>query len=155
MLKRSLFVLLGLSLAAPVAFASDDAAGAPTFTKDVAPIVYEKCAKCHRPGQIAPMSLLSYTDARPWARSIAKAVATRDMPPWHVDAQHSLTFKNDPSMTQEQIDTIVAWAEGGAPKGNDADLPPEPTFGDDVRWTFGEPDYIFEMPIDFALPGRG
>src|SRR3954466_8182222 len=81
---------------------------APTFSKDVAPILYSKCITCHRPGEVAPMSLITYRDARPWARAIRDKVITREMPPWHADAAHG-TFRNDRSLTQAQIDTIVKW----------------------------------------------
>jgi hypothetical protein len=95
----------------------------PTFTKDVAPIVYDKCASCHRPGEVAPMTLMSYDDVRPWAKAIKSKVASREMPPWAADPDHSLKMRNDRSLSREQISTIVAWVDGGAPKGNDADLP--------------------------------
>ena len=112
----------------------------PTFTKDVAPIVFNNCATCHRAGEVAPMALTSYEDVRPWAKVIKNKVVAREMPPWGADPAHSLKMRNDRSLTQAQIDTIVAWVDGGAPKGNDADLPPMPKFAE--GWTFGrEPDY--------------
>ena len=104
-------------------------AAAPTFSKDVAPIMFAKCAECHRPGSIAPMSLLTYDDARPWARAVKQKVMAREMPPWGADPDHSLKMRNDRSLSKQQIDTIVAWVDGGAPKGNDADLPPVPVAG--------------------------
>ncbi len=155
MLKRVQVVALALSLAPVAALADDGVRAVPTFTRDVAPVFFEKCSECHRPGQIAPMSLLSYTEARPWAKAIARAVAARDMPPWRADPAHSLPFKTDSSLTQAEIATIVAWAGGGAPKGNDTDLPPVPAFADDARWTHGEPDYIFELPFEVAIPAEG
>ncbi len=129
-------------------------ATAPTFTKDVAPIVFNNCASCHRAGEVAPMTLTSYEDVRPWAKVIKNKVVSREMPPWGADPAHSLKMRNDRSLTQAQIDTIVAWVDGGAPKGSDADLPPMPKFAE--GWTFGrEPDAILEMPVDFAIPAEG
>ena len=126
----------------------------PTFAKDVAPIVFNKCAACHRAGEVAPMTLTSYEDVRPWAKVIKNKVVSREMPPWGADPAHSLKMRNDRSLTQAQVDTIVAWVDGGAPKGSDADLPPLPAFAD--GWTFGrEPDAILEMPVDFSIPAEG
>jgi len=126
----------------------------PTFAKDVAPIVFNNCASCHRSGEVAPMTLTSYEDVRPWAKVIREKVRSREMPPWGADPAHSLKMRNDRSLTQAQIDTIVAWVDGGAPKGSDADLPPVPKFAD--GWTFGrEPDYILEMPVEASIPAEG
>src|SRR5690349_835784 len=95
-----------------------------TFTKDVAPIVQKSCQGCHRPGSIGPFSLLTWEDARPWARSIKDRVSRRQMPPWHVDKAVGIRkFKDDPSLTDAEIQTIVDWVDAGAPKGNPADLP--------------------------------
>ena len=125
--------------------ATNDVTNAVTFSKDVAPIFYANCVYCHRPGEVAPFSLLTYQTARPWARAIKRMVAERRMPPWLADPHYS-SFSNDRRLTDQQIQTIVAWVDGGAPKGNDADLPPMPKFAD--GWTFGrEPDYILEMPV--------
>ena len=125
---------------------------AVTFTKDVAPIFYKSCAECHRPTMFAPMSLLTYDAARPYARSIKQKVAARQMPPWGADPAHG-TFKNDPRLTQAEIDTIVAWVDAGAPRGDDKDLPPVPQFVD--GWTIGKPDAIFTMEEEFAIPATG
>src|SRR5215211_6489943 len=91
-----------------------------TFTKDVAPIVYKRCAECHRPTMFAPMSLMTYESARPWAKSIRQKVTSRQMPPWGADPAHG-TFKNNPRLSQSEIDTIVEWVDAGAPKGEAAD----------------------------------
>src|SRR5437763_3458806 len=145
--------LLVASLAS-VASAHAAPATAPTFTKDVAPIVFNNCATCHRAGEVAPMTLTSYEDVRPWAKVIKNKVMSREMPPWGADPAHSLKMRNDRSLTQAQIDTIAAWVDAGAPKGSDADLPPLPKFAE--GWTFGrEPDAILEMPVDFAIPAEG
>ena len=130
------------------------AAGAPTFTKDIAPIVYEKCASCHRPGEIAPMPLMTYEDARPWAKAIKAKVVSREMPPWGADHENTLKMRNDRSLTEAQIQTIAAWVDAGAPRGNPADLPPAPKFAE--GWTYGrEPDYIIEMPLEVEIPAEG
>jgi hypothetical protein len=151
-MKRVACLLVG-SLAL-VASAHAAPANVPTFSKDVAPIVFNNCATCHRAGEVAPMTLTSYEDVRPWAKVIKNKVVSREMPPWGADPAHSLKMRNDRSLTQEQIDTIVAWADGGAPKGSDADLPPLPKFAE--GWTFGrEPDAILEMPVDFSIPAEG
>ena len=127
---------------------------APTFAKDVAPIMFDKCAGCHRPGEVAPMPLLSYEDARPWAKAIKIKVLARDMPPWGADHELTLPMRNDRSLTEREIQTIAAWVDGGAQRGNDADLPAKPTFKE--GWTYGrEPDYVFEMPLEFEIPAEG
>lgn len=129
-----------------------EAASVPTFTKDVAPILFKNCVTCHRPGQIAPMSLLSYREARPWSRSIKDKVVTREMPPWLADPQYG-KFRNDRRLSQDEIDTIVAWADAGAPQGNDEDMPPVPEFSN--AWVYGPPDHIIEMPTEYEVPAEG
>jgi hypothetical protein len=129
-------------------------AAVPTFTKDVAPIIFNNCTTCHRTGEVAPMTFLSYEDVRPWAKVIKTKVQAREMPPWGADPAHSLKMRNDRSLTAQQVDTIAAWVDGGAPKGNDADLPPLPKFAE--GWTYGrEPDYVLEMPVEFTIPAEG
>src|SRR3954467_6160689 len=130
-MKRVVPVIAGILAvaAAPlvrVHTAAPAAGPVPTFAKDVAPIMYEKCTMCHRAGEVAPMTFLSYEDVRPWARVIKNKVVAREMPPWGADPEHSLKMRNDRSLSKEQIDTIVRWVDGGAPRGNDADLPPAP-----------------------------
>src|SRR2546423_2596139 len=108
-MKLSSLCLSALLLSPGVAFAAD-AAKPPTFTKDVAPIFQDKCESCHRPGSIAPMSLVTYEEARPWARSIKARVSARQMPPWHIDRTVGIQhFQNDRSLSDDQIDTIVRW----------------------------------------------
>ena len=132
------------------------AAAAPetpvTFTKDVAPILYKSCVTCHRAGEVAPMSLLTYDDVRPWAKSIKRKVVAREMPPWGADP-HFGTFKDDQSLTTGQIETIARWVDAGAPKGADSDLPPAPVFA--TGWSHGEPDAVIDMPVDFEIPAEG
>jgi hypothetical protein len=126
-----------------------------TFTKDVAPILQRSCQNCHRPDQMAPMSLLTYEDARPYARSIKNKVATRLMPPWHVERNIGIQkFKDDPSLTDEEIATVSAWVDQGAPKGNMADMPAPRQFDDDSIWHI-KPDLIVEMPVTHVVPATG
>src|SRR6188474_2553009 len=127
-------------------------AGAPTFSKDVAPILYKNCANCHRAGEVGPMALLTYNDARPWAKSIATHVANGTMPPWHADPTHG-EFLNDRRLSDADPDTIVKWASGGAPEGNKADLPAPPTFAE--GWQIGQPDVVFAMQEDYPIPAEG
>ena len=129
--------------------AAEPAEGVPTFTKDVAPILFDSCVSCHRDGEVAPMSLTTYAETRPWSRAIKDKVATREMPPWHADPRFG-EFRNARGLTQEQIDTVVAWVDGGAPKGDDADLPELPAFT--VGWMHGEPDYVLEQPVEYLVP---
>jgi len=126
-----------------------------TFSKDVAPIFQRSCDHCHRPGSIAPMSLLTYKDTRPWARSIKEKVLRRVMPPWHIDRNVGVQkFKDDPSLTDAQISTIVAWVDHGAPEGNPADMPPPPHFTDLDQWHF-QPDMVVSMAKPYVLKANG
>src|SRR4029077_3131944 len=99
----------------------------PTFSRDVAPIFYKNCTNCHRPGEIAPMSLLTYGDARPWAKSIATRVARGTMPPWHADPAHG-EFLNDRRLSDADKDTIARWVAVGAPEGDVKDMPEQPKY---------------------------
>lgn len=141
-----------LLLALPAAAFAADGKAAPTFSKDVAPIFNKSCVECHRPTMFAPMSLTTFEAARPWARSIKQRVVSGTMPPWGADPAHG-TFKNDPRLSQKEIDTITAWVDGGAPKGDDKDLPKGPTFSD--GWSIGTPDAIFTMDEEFTIPASG
>ena len=124
MLRMMFSVGAVFAVAVPV-LAADTPAKPVTFSKDVAPIFQEKCQECHQPGSIAPMSLITFQEARPWARSIKERVATRQMPPWHIDRSVGVQkFKNDMSLTDEQVDTIVRWVDGGALQGDPKDMPP-------------------------------
>ena len=125
---------------------------APTFSKDVAPIFFKNCTNCHRPGEIAPMSLLTFKDARPWAKSIATQVSKGTMPPWHADPSHG-AFLNDRRLTEAEKDTIVKWANAGAPEGNAADMPAAPTYA--TEWLIGKPDAVFSMQEDYPIPAEG
>ena len=145
-------------LCLPLATASAEPASPPTFTKDVSRIFQAKCESCHRPNSIAPMSLVSYEEARPWARSIRTRVAARQMPPWHIDKSVGIQhFANDRSLTDAEIDTIVKWATAGAPKGDPKDLPPAVSWPDDEQWnfkaTYGEPDLVVRSP-KYTVPAQ-
>jgi hypothetical protein len=124
-------------------------AASPTFTKDVAPILYRNCVSCHRPGEIAPMSLLDYKSARPWAKSIRGAVITRKMPPWFADPKYG-HFSNDSRLSDRDIGIIRAWVDGGAIEGDPKDLPPQPYFAE--GWTLGKPDVVIDIGKDFQVP---
>ncbi|MBI4477459.1 MAG: thiol-disulfide isomerase [Acidobacteria bacterium] len=128
------------------------AASAPTFSKDVAPIFYKHCTSCHRPGEIAPMSLLTYKDARPWVKSIAAQVSKGTMPPWHADPAHG-DFLNERRLTELEKQTIVKWVSAGAPEGNAGELPPAPAYT--PGWFMGEPDAVFAMQEDYPVPAEG
>jgi hypothetical protein len=147
----------GVILFTAPAFAQTASATAPTFSKDIAPIFQSKCQACHQPGSIAPMSLINFAEARPWARSIKQRVSTRQMPPWHIDQSVGVTkFKNDMSLTQNQIDTIVAWVDAGAPQGDPKDLPPPKKIGNDNEWQgvidgYGPPDLIIKSS-EYKMP---
>ena len=128
------------------------AASTPTFSKDVAPILYKNCATCHRSGDIGPMPLLTYLQARPWAASIREAVATGQMPPWHSTDAHGV-FSNDRRLSDADKDTLLRWAAGGAPQGNPKDLPAPPKFTE--GWEIGPPDAVLTMPQAFDVPAKG
>ena len=123
-----------------------------TFNKDVAPILYQHCVTCHRPGEVAPMSLLTYKDARPWARSIREKVVTGQMPPWHADAKYG-SFSNDRRMTPREIETISAWVDRGAEEGVPGDRPPAPNLVS--GWNIGKPDAVYHMSEEYAVPASG
>src|SRR5258705_3152301 len=147
-------ILLVISAAA--ALGADSVASAPvTFTKDVAPILQRSCQNCHRPGSIAPMSLLTYKDARPWARSIKEKVVRRQMPPWHIDRTVGINkFKDDPSLSEKEIATISNWVDQGALEGNPADMPPPRQFEDVDKWHI-KPDLVVSMPKAYMLKAKG
>ncbi len=159
-MRRNAAICMVLALALVAFFVSQrqgDASGTSnavvTFNKDVAPILHDKCATCHRPGEMAPMSLLAYKDVRPWAKSIRERVISREMPPWYADPNHG-EFLNDPRLTEQQIATIRAWVDGGSKEGDAKDLPPAPKFND-VGWKFGQPDAVFSLTEEASIPADG
>src|SRR5215469_965230 len=109
-----------ISYFAAVALAASQSPDSVTFNKDVLPILQKNCQNCHRPGEVAPMSLVSYAEARPWAKAIKAAVLARKMPPWFADLQYG-HFANDRRLSEAEIDTLVTWADRGAPEGNPHD----------------------------------
>jgi mono/diheme cytochrome c family protein len=122
-----------------------------TFNKDVLPILQKNCQSCHRPGEIGPMSLLDYQSARPWAKAIKSAVATRKMPPWFADPKYG-HFSNDRRLTEAQINTLVAWVDAGAPEGDAKDKPAP------LKWQDGwniRPDVVLQMARPFTVPAKG
>jgi len=128
-------------------------AGTPaTYYNDVVPILEQRCQECHRPGEIAPMPLLTYIETRPWAKSIRQAVLARKMPPWLADPKYG-HFANDRSLSQLQMDTIVNWVDQGAPAGDPKNAPPPRVWPQ--GWTIGTPDAVFEMPKPFPIPAKG
>jgi len=139
-------ILLSASAAFPVIAAE------VTFHKDIAPILQARCQECHRKGEAAPMPLMTYKDARPWAKAMKSAVLRKTMPPWFADAAHG-KFSNDRSLTQTEIDTLTAWADNGAKEGNPADAPAPRTYAD--GWTIGKPDLVLDMGADYKVPAQG
>ena len=124
----------------------------PTFSKDVAPILYKNCTSCHRPGEIGPMSLLTYRDARPYIRAIAARLNNGTMPPWHADPAHG-EFKNDRRLTHAEQAIVLRWVAVGAPEGDASDLPPQPVYPD--GWNIGKPDAVFALGEDYPIPASG
>src|SRR5262249_18288389 len=147
-------------LAFPLLTYAAETTNAPiTFTKDIAPIFQEKCEACHRTDSIAPMSLVTYEEARPWAKAVRERVITRQMPPWHIDKTVGIQkFKNDRSLSDAQIDTIVKWVDAGAPKGDPKDMPAPKVWPDESKWNFaalyGPPDLVIKSP-DWTVPPVG
>ena len=145
-------ILLAVALSGSPVFAADGAGEGLTFSKDVAPIIQEKCQDCHRPNGIAPFSLMNFRQAKGWAKMIREVVLDGRMPPWHADPAVG-TWSNDMSLSKQQKDIITAWIDGGAAKGDDADLPAPREFFED--WGIGQPDIVFEMPEEVTIPATG
>src|SRR5256884_4839810 len=129
-------LLAGFAMAGEPASTVAGAANKPvTFTKDIVPIFQEKCQDCHRKDSMAPMSLVTYEETRPWAKSIKERVVTRQMPPWHLDKTVGIQqFQNDRSLSDAQVATIVRWVDAGAPMGNAKDMPAPKTWPDENEW---------------------
>jgi hypothetical protein len=123
-----------------------------TFDKDVLPVLQNHCQECHRPGEAAPMSFLTYKETRPWAAAIRQAVLSRKMPPWHADPAHG-KFSNERRLSQQEMDTLTTWAQTGALEGDAKDAPPPRQFVTD--WTIGKPDAIIDMGTDYKVPASG
>jgi mono/diheme cytochrome c family protein len=154
-MKTTLAVMIALG-GFTITAAAADAPQQVTFSKDVAPIFQEHCQNCHHVGTVAPMSLVTYEEARPWARAIKQRVSAREMPPWFIDrnigVQH---FNNDESLTDDEIATIVKWVDSGAPQGSPADMPAARKFADDQAWQIGKPDMIITLPKDVVVKAHG
>ena len=148
--------VLTIAMSFVLLFASDTGAAQPTFAKDIAPILQKHCERCHRPGSIAPMPLITYEQVRPYARAIKSRTSLRDkpgvMPPWHIEKNIGIQqFKNDASLSEAQIRTIAEWADNSAPFGNLADMPEPIVWRSDNEWTIGEPDLIVKSkPFSIA-----
>lgn len=142
------FLILGL-FCAPIWAATP----APvTYYREILPVLQKNCQSCHRPGEAAPMSFLSYESTRPWAKSIKQAVQTRKMPPWFADP-HTGQFANDRSLSQAEIDLLTRWADSGAAAGDPKQAPAPVHFAE--GWQMGKPDRVYEMPVDFQVPAAG
>ena len=155
MTRRSYVVVFALMVGSAV-WRSDSGATdnhPVAFTKDVAPVFFANCVTCHRPGEMAPMSLLSYKEVRPWAKAIRQVVIERQMPPWFADPHYG-QFANDRSLSQKDIDTIVAWVDGGAREGDPKDMPPAPSFPGE-GWRLGKPDAVLSMTVEASVPAEG
>jgi hypothetical protein len=150
--------LVTLTAALPAA-AQSPSSTEITFTKHVAPILQKNCQVCHRPDTFAPMSLLTYDEVRPWARSMKAKVVAREMPPFYIDRNVGIQkFSNDVSLTDAEIDLIARWVDAGAPQGNPADMPPPRVFADEKQWQFGkygQPDLVVPLPQDYMMPTTG
>ena len=154
MFRLTIVSVVACLLLSTAAFAAETV----TFAKDVAPILQEKCQECHRAGSMAPMSLLTYEEARPWAKAIRERVITRQMPPWHIDPTVGVQkFKNDMSLSQAQVDTIVHWVDEGAPLGDRKDMPAPRQWPSADEWKatkeLGPPDLIVKSE-DWTMPAR-
>ena len=145
---RRLAFLSGLSVPAFAASSNEIA----TFHRDIAPILQRHCQGCHRPGEIGPMSLLTYNDVRPWAKAIRSAVVQKKMPPWLSDPRYG-KFANDRSLGDSEIRRLETWAENGAREGDPREAPPPRTFP--TGWSIGTPDFVLEMPKEFQIPANG
>ncbi len=131
---------------------SADPQAGPTYSRDVAPIIYKNCAGCHRPGEIGPMSLLTYANTYPWTKAIAARVSAETMPPWHADPSTG-EFLNDRRLDPKDKATLLKWVANGAPEGDAKDLPAPPRFAE--GWTIGQPDAVVKMAEDYPIPASG
>jgi hypothetical protein len=142
--------VVGVLVLATPGLAAAQAGPAVTFAKDIAPILQRSCQSCHRPppGGGAPMSLLTYEEVRPWARAIKQRTAQREMPPWFIEKNVGIQeFKDDISLSDQEIALIGRWVDAGSPAGNPADLPPPRTFPTGIEWTIGEPDLVVSSGV--------
>ncbi len=150
--KRTIALAGCLIGTAAFAAPNSNSSSSVTFNKDVLPILQKNCQECHRPGEVAPMSLLTYSEARPWAKAIKTAVLSKKMPPWFAETQGNHPFSNDRTLSAADLNTLVSWVDSGAPEGNAKDAPPPLQF--ESGWQI-RPDMVIEMPVDFHLPAKG
>lgn len=139
--------------AAAFSLAAAETSASVTFHRNIVPILQARCQGCHRPGEIAPMALRTYDEVRPWVKAIKDAVIKRKMPPWTADPKVG-KFQNDASLTNSEIATLTAWADGGAPEGEAKDAPPARKFTEG-GWTIGQPHLVIEMPKEYEVPPIG
>ena len=157
-LQRTLAALFAIGMVAAAAPGYAQHEAAVTYYKDVLPIMQANCQTCHRPsgynisGLVAPMSFMDYGETRPWARSIARKVESREMPPWFASAPKGV-FENERGLTEAEIDTIVRWVDAGAPAGDEADAPPAAQWAEDASggWSLGAPDFVVSMPEPYLV----
>ncbi len=149
---KSIFVIGAGALLLVRLSAAASVSDKPTFSRDIAPILNQRCVTCHRPGEAGPMAFTSYKEVRPWAAAIKQAVALRTMPPWHADPTVN-HFANDRRLSDDEVATVVKWAETGAPEGNAAQTPKLPKFVD--GWQFGQPDFTISTGTPFVIPANG
>ena len=145
-------ILAGGLLFGSLACAASVPVPSVTFNKDVLPILQKECQSCHRPGEVAPMSFLTYQDTRPWAKAIRGAVLTKKMPPWFADPAYG-HFANERKLSESQVNTLVRWADSGAPEGAAKDRPEPVAFVD--GWNIGQPDKTYELPKPYLVPAEG
>jgi hypothetical protein len=156
---RSGIIVLGTLFYASAALPAEIGTRQITFSKDIAPIFQAKCETCHRPGEMAPMALITYQQVRPWAKDIRERVATRQMPPWHLDPTVGIqSFQDDMSLSTAQIDTVVKWVAAGAAEGDPKDMPVAKQWPEDKGWKlaaqFGQPDLVIKSE-PYTMPAKG
>src|SRR5262245_2655060 len=150
---KAVEAIVGLTGLVVIASTGSSADEIPTFSRDIAPVVFQHCVSCHHPGQHAPFSLLTYEDVRPRARQITLVTKSRYMPPWKPEPGFADDFLGKRGLTEDQIATIERWSDGGAPEGDRADLPPGPAWSD--GWRLGTPDLVIRMPEPYEIPSGG
>jgi hypothetical protein len=155
-MNRRLSLLLVILLSAALSWAqsggSPPSAAAPTFTKDVAPILQKNCQVCHRPGEAGPFSMLTYEATRPWAMVMKLDVQSRKMPPWFADPRYG-KFSNAMGLNSSEVETLAKWADAGAPQGDLKDMPPPVDWVE--GWGIGKPDAVYQLPNAFDVPASG
>jgi hypothetical protein len=154
-MTRNLLLFCALALSASLVAANNNSKNPPqriTYTKDVAPILHNRCVECHRTGEVAPMTLTSYREVRPWAKAIKERVLNRAMPPWFADPAHG-RFDNDRYLSRQELDTIAAWVDAGAPEGDPKDLRALPKY--EEGWAIGKPDVVLPLEQEVDVPANG